>query len=179
MTRGETVKARGRIERGSTRCTPHGAAVGPNAYTREKFATETIAGSGCAPVYAEHDWHELCSGADRKGLRINGRRGRRETRGRPIWDWNITARPNMYGDHGEIYMPASIRVHTRAHKRAALKCTLNVVGRLQWRRRARNGVPWGPNEARNYCERSGNRSTLKNCKLFSQTKRNGCLDLRG
>jgi len=75
-----------------------------------------------------------------KGVKNNGRRGRRETRGRPIWDWNITARPNMYGGHGEIYMPASIRVHTRAHKRAALKCTPNVVGRLQRRRRARNVV---------------------------------------
>lgn len=76
-----------------------------------------------------------------------------KTRGRPIQNWNITAQPNMYKGHGEIYILVSIRVHTRAHKYAALKCTPNAVGRLQWRRRRARNEAQSPDEARNCCER--------------------------
>ena len=77
MTCRDTVNARVEGTEGSTRCTPHGVVVGPDAYTREKFATETMGDVG-RPVYAKHDWHELCSGANRKGLGINGERRRWE-----------------------------------------------------------------------------------------------------
>lgn len=73
------VNARVEGTEGSTRYTPHGVVVGPDAYTREKFATETMGwAASLRPVYAKHDWHELCSGANRKGLGINGERRRWE-----------------------------------------------------------------------------------------------------
>jgi len=81
------------------RCTPHGAALEPDACTHEKFATETIAARTTAPrVYARHDRHELCSGADRR-RRGGGKGPAKDTRGpRPRLKYNLsspTRRPRM------------------------------------------------------------------------------------
>lgn len=103
--------------------------------TREKFATETMA-AGLRSVYTKHDWHELCSGADRKGLEKE--RGRRiHTRGpHSKLKYNCTAK---YVWRGTVkFMPAAICVHTRVYKCVAVKCMPNAAGR---RRRVSKGVP--------------------------------------